>query len=218
MVSLFVCPLTASGAPAQGDLLGEPFEHERFHLRFRPPAGWRLVNQSAFGNEPIEFWKSSEYGPRIQITAFPYELQDPSNLDLVQQELAAALTRQFPSLTIVQEKQLDHRGSPAVEVLATLAIDNTYYHVIQRCLFARGRIYIITGASFESTFLDELPTFRASLDSVEILGLIFDPASGRARTGHLIQPRTAAGLFVASFVAALLMRRISTRRLRRMTP
>jgi hypothetical protein len=97
-----------------------------------------------------------------------------------------------------------------------MEINDTFYHVIQRCLFARGRVYIMTCASFESTFLQDLPVFRAFLASVEILGDIYDPDAGRARTGHLIQTETAVVSALCLAACAFVLRRISIQRLKRL--
>ncbi len=198
------------------ELLDESFDNERLHLRLRPPAGWFLANDGPIEGEPVEFWKDDANGPYIKIDSYPFELPDPSNLDDVQRELARALTSQNSDLDIVEEKSLTHNGDPAVEVMATLEIDNTYYHVIQRCLFARGRVYIMTCASFESTFLQDLPVFRAFLASVEILGEIYDPDAGLAKTGHLIKSHTAGVLALCLAVCGFTLRRISIVRMKRL--
>jgi hypothetical protein len=206
--SAVVLWLVALQAPSAG-VLGEPFESARSHVRFRPPAGWHQASE-----EPLEFWKADEYGPRIQIAMFPYELSDPSNIEDAQKELSYALTQQFPDLDIHNQRQLTHRGHPAIEVMATLEIGNTFYHVIQRCLFAEGRIYIITGASFEASFLEDLPVFRTSMDSVEVLSRIFNLDSEGAVS--LIDERQLGAMAVGLVVFGFILRRISLAKLKRM--
>lgn len=188
--------------------LGEPYESERVHVRLRPPSGWYLADE-----EPLEFWQEGEYGPRIQVESFPYELSDPSDIEKAQEELSQALKKQFAALDIDHEKQLTHQGHPAIEVMATLTVGDSFYHVIQRCLFAKGRIYIITCASFEATFLEDLPVFRACLESVELLDNLFNPniettapLIGRDQLGAL-----AAGLALLGFI----LRRASLAKLKR---
>jgi hypothetical protein len=99
--------------------------------------------------------------------------------------------------------------------MATLDIGDTYFHVIQRCLFARGRIYFVTCASFEASFLQDLPVFRASLESIEILGSIFDPDAGLTETGHLIELYTAGLFAIGLAVCATIVRFISIARMKR---
>ncbi len=201
---------------ADSPLLGATFENRRLHIRVNGPAGWHLVNDGSTEDEPIEFWKDGESGPRVQIVSFPYALSDASAIDEVQEELARALVETFPSLRVGQERRLVHRGHPAIEVTATLPVDDTYYHVIQRSLFARGRIFIITCASFESSFIAELPVFRASLESVEVLDEIFDFSVSNQKP-PLVTSRTI-GVFCFGFlILGLLLRHISAARLRRMT-
>jgi hypothetical protein len=207
--------LTAPLSPCY-ELAEEPFENERLHIRFRPPAGWRLVHAGLGGDEPVEFWQDGEYGPRIQIDSFPYELSESSTLDDAQRELSVALKRQFPELEIIKETTLTHKGHPAIEVMATLPAGDTYYHVIQRCLFARRRIYILTCASFESSFLQDLPVFRACLESVEIMGDIYDPDRGLAKTGHLIPGHTLAMIAICLAASGFILRQVSIARLKRL--
>jgi hypothetical protein len=197
------------------DILDERFLNERLRISVRPPKGWHLANEGLQGTEPVEFWKTDQFGPRIQVYSFPFELDDPSNLDETQRALARALLQQFPDLKIVNEKKLTHQGSPAIEVTATLEIGDTYYHVIQRCLFAEGRIHIITCASFESSFIYDLPLFRASMDSAQILGSIYSPDQTLRVGGHLLQPSTLGWLAIGCFVSGLVMRQISSARLKR---
>lgn len=196
----------------------KPFVHERLHFRLRPPNGWHLANEGLTRNEPVEFWKDNEYGPRIQIFSFPFDLATPANLDEAQMELSRTLKEQFPGLKIVDEQKLSHQGNPAIEVMATLQIEDTYYHVIQRCLFAEGRIYIITCASFESTFLSDLPVFRACLNSVEVLGDIYDPDFAGERSGHLVQPTTFGWVAGGLALLGLVLRRVSSTRLGQTRP
>ena len=139
-LSLSVLLLWSPLQPNDESLLGGTFENRRLHLRVRPPAGWKIVSAGATEDEPIEFWKEDENGPRIQITSYPYPISDGSDIDKVQAELSKALKRKFPSLRVDQETKLIHQGNPAIEVMATLPAADTYYHVIQRCLFARGRL------------------------------------------------------------------------------
>jgi hypothetical protein len=200
---------------AQGDPLGDRFLNERLRISFRPPIGWHLANEGLKSADPIEFWKTDEYGPRIQIYSLPFELDGPSGLDETQRQLSRALLKQFPDLRIVDEIQITHNGHPAVEVTATLDIGDTYYHVIQRCLLAEGRIHIITCASFESTFIYDLPLFRASMDSVQILGAIYSPDQTHRVGGHLLQPSTLGLLAIGCFISGVVMRQISKARLKR---
>lgn len=209
-ISLFLSSSIASASIP----LGTPFVNERLHVRIRPPKGWHLANEGLTKEEPVEFWKDDAFGPRIQILsyAFPVEMAD---LGEAQKELSQTLLEQFPGLDIVEEKQLSHKGHPAIEVMATLEIEDTFYHVIQRCIFARARVYIITCASFESTFISDMPLFRASLDSIDILGDIYDPDFAGGRRGHLVQPTAfGAGCF-AFLIAGVLLRRFSTTRIRK---
>lgn len=216
-VSLWVLLWSSALSPStESPLLGETFESRRLHVRVRPPAGWRLVSTGASQDEPIEFWKAEEAGPRVQITSFPYPLSDGSEIDQVQAELAEALVRRFPDLRVDQETRLVHGGHPAIEVMATFSMDDTYYHVIQRCLFARGRIFIITCASFESSFLSDLATFRASMDSLEILDGIFDLNPTSSQT-PLITFRTMGMLVFGSLITGFFLRRLSVAKLGRMS-
>ena len=112
-----------------------------------------------------------------------------------------------------QETRLIHQGNPAIEVMATLPAADTYYHVIQRCLFARGRLSIITCASFESSFLSDLGTFRACLDSLEVLGEIFEPDP--AGDGPLFTARTAGFVGFGLLAFEVFLRRFSVARLDR---
>ncbi len=219
LAAVAVWLVIAASTWSQGnDPLGERFLNERLRISVRPPIGWHLANEGLTGVEPIEFWKTDQYGPRIQVYSFPFELDNPSDLDETQKELARALFQQFPDLQIVNEKQLTHHGSPAIEVTATLEIGDTYYHVIQRCLFAEGRIHIITCASFESSFIYDLPFFRASMDSVQVLGAIYSPDQTHRVGGHLLQPSTLGWLAIGCLLSGLVMRQISNSRLKRMRP
>lgn len=200
---------------ADSPLLGVAYENRRLHIRVRGPAGWQLVNDGSSENEPIEFWKEGESGPRVQIVSFPYPLSDSPPIDELQEELAKALVRKFPDLRVDHETRLVHQGYPAIEVMATLPVNDTYYHVIQRSLFARGRIFIITCASFESSFLAELPTFRACLESIEILDEIFDFGS-TSRQPPLLTSRTLGLFFLGLLPLGLLLRFASATRLNRM--
>jgi hypothetical protein len=204
--------LASSTAPAAIPL-GRPFVNERLHVRIRPPKGWLLAAKGLNKDEPVEFWKEDAYGPRIQILsyAFPVEMTD---LEEAQKELSQTLLEQFPGLDIVEEKQLSHKGHPAIEVMATLEIEDTFYHVIQRCIFARARVFIITCASFESTFISDMPLFRASLDSIEILGDIYDPNFAGGRRGHLVRPSALGAGLAVFLVAGFILRRFSAARLR----
>ncbi len=202
--------LTSTAAAATP--LGELFVNERLHLSLRPPEGWHLANEGLNKDEPVEFWKKDAYGPRIQILSYAFPTKS-TDLDEAQRELSRTLHEQFPGLDIVQEKQLSHHGHPAIEAMATLQIEDTYYHVIQRCLFARGRIYIITCASFESTFITDMPVFRACLDSVEILGEIYNPDFVGEHTGHLVQPSVFAWTVLGFAVSGFILRRFSSHRL-----
>ena len=71
-LSLSVLVLWSPLQPGDESLLGGTFENRRLHLRVRPPAGWKIVSAGATADEPIEFWKEDENGPRIQITSYPY--------------------------------------------------------------------------------------------------------------------------------------------------
>ena len=216
-LSLWVLLWAATPPPSPDTpVLGETFENQRLHVRVQGPAGWRLVQDGSSDKEPIEFWKEGESGPRIQLASFPYPLSDSSDIDTVQEELARALIDRFPTLRVGEERKLLHRGHPAIEVTATLPVDDTYYHVIQRSLFARGRIFIITCASFEGSFIDELPVFRAFLESVEILDDLFD-FSDSDRRAPLLTTRMLGGFSFAFFLCGLLLRHVSTHKLKRMT-
>ncbi len=201
---------------ADSPLLGAAFENRRLHIRVNGPAGWQLVNDGSSENEPIEFWKDGEGGPRVQIASFPYVLSDTWAIDEVQEELARALVERFPTLRVGQERRFVHQGHPAIEVTATLPVDDTYYHVIQRSLFARGRIFIITCASFESSFIAELPVFRACLESVEVLDEIFDFSSSNQQQ-PLVTSRTIGAFCFGFLILGLFLRHVSAARLRRMT-
>jgi hypothetical protein len=214
-LGIFLLSWTAL-APSANPLLGETFENERLHLRIRPPAGWRLVSAGANGDDPVEFWKEDEYGPRLQINAGPYPVTDPSDIDRVQRELARALQQKFPNLEVIGETKLSYQGHPAIEVTATLTVSDTFYHVIQRCLFAHGRLYIITCASFESSFLYDLPAFRAALDSFEVLDDVADLKSGGSHRDALVSNRTIGVVTLSLFALGLLLRRLSISRLTRM--
>ncbi len=213
-LSLSVLLLWSPLQPNDESLLGGAFENRRLHLRVRPPAGWKIVSAGATEDEPIEFWKEGENGPRIQITSYPYPISDGSDIDKVQAELSEALKRKFPSLRVDQETKLIHQGNPAIEVMATLPAGDTYYHVIQRCLFARGRLFIITCASFESSFLSDLGTFRACLDSLEVLGEIFEPDPA-ADGVPLFTARTAGFVGFGLMAFGFFLRRFSVARLDR---
>jgi hypothetical protein len=218
MLNLSIWVLLSSGTLLQpvDAPLGAAFENRRLHIRVQGPAGWRLVQDGSSEDEPIEFWKEGEGGPRIQIASFPYPLSDGADIDEVQEELARALVERFPTLRVGQERRLVHQGHPAIEVTATLPVEDTYYHVIQRSLFARGRIFIITCASFEGSFIAELPVFRASLESVEILDEIFD--FGVANPGApLVTLRALGGFCFGLLLMGLLLRHVSATRLKRMT-
>jgi hypothetical protein len=211
---LLLSPALPPSADAPAGLLGEPFENRRLHIRIRPPAGWQMVSAGSSDNEPIEFWESDEGGPRLQITSYPYPIPDGSQIEKVQAELRQALLQKFPDLRVDRESSLMHRGDPAIEVMATLAVEDTYYHVLQRCLFAHGRIFIITCASFESSFLSELPSFRASLDSVEVLEEIFGSHASNGPSS-LITSRTLGLSGFGFLLAGIFLRRLSIARLNR---
>lgn len=220
MLSLFLGVLLWSWTlpqSADSPLLGSAFENRRLHIRVQGPAGWQLVHDGSSEGEPIEFWKEGKGGPRVQIASFPYPLSDSSEIDEAQEELARTLVEKFPGLRVAQEKRLVHQGHPAIEVTATIPVDDTFYHVIQRSLFARGRIFIITCASFESSFIAELPVFRASLESVEILDEVFDFGSARQQP-PLLTPRILGALLFGSLLLGFLLRNISAARLKRMNP
>src|SRR3972149_10175390 len=112
-VSLWFLLWSSALSPStESPLLGETFESRRLHVRVRPPAGWRLVTAGASQDEPIEFWKAEEAGPRVQITSFPYPLSDGSEIDQVQAELAEALVRGVPDPRVGQETRLGPGGHP----------------------------------------------------------------------------------------------------------
>lgn len=220
MLNLSLWVLLWLGTPKQATdtpVVGAAFENRRLHLRVHPPDGWQLVSNGSSDDEPIELWKQGAGGPRIQIVSFPFPLSDGSEIDEVQEELARALVSKFPKLRVGQESRLVHQGHPAIEVTATLPVEDTYYHVVQRSLFAHGRIFIITCASFESSFLSELPVFRAFLESLEILDdpLDLDPANRRP---PLVSSRTLGASCFGLFLAGLLLRQVSAAKLRRMPP
>ena len=212
-LSLAVLLLWYPLQPNDGSLLGGAFENRRLHLRIRPPAGWKIVAAGTTDDEPIEFWKEGENGPRIQITSYLYPISTGSEIDKVQAELSEALKRRFPNLRVDQERRLVHQGNPAIEVMATLPAADTYYHVLQRCLFARGRIFIITCASFESSFLSDLATFRACLDSLEVLGELFEPDP--TSEDPLFTARTAGFVGFGFLTFGFFLRRFSVSRLDR---
>lgn len=219
MVYLSLWVLLWSGTLAPGvdsPVSGAVFENRRLHIRVTGPAGWHLVKDGSSDGEPIEFWKEGEGGPRVQIASFPYPLSDSADIEQAQEELARALLERFPTLRVGQERRLVHRGHPAIEVTATLPVDDTYYHVIQRSLFARGRIFIITCASFEGSFIAELPVFRACLDSVEILDDIFDFGNSNPMP-PLVTMRTLGGFLFGLLLSGFVLRYLSTTRLKRMT-
>lgn len=215
-VSLWVL-LSTWALPQSADTpsLGAAFENRRLHIRVKPPAGWRLISDGSSDDEPIEFWKEGEGGPRIQIASFPFPLSDSTDIDEVQEQLARTLVDKFPALRMGQEKRLVHQGYPAIEVTATLPVNDTYYHIVQRSLFARGRIFIITCASLEASFIAELPVFRACLESVEILDEIFDFGASN-REAPLVTGRDLGAFGFGILLLGLLLRRASTSRLRRM--
>lgn len=217
MLYLSVWILLLSWTPLQSAdsaLLAGTFESQRLHVRVRLPIGWRVVSAGTLEDEQIEFWKDAEDGPRIQIISYPFPISDGSDIDKVQTELGEALKRKFPDLRVDQETKLVHQGNPAIEVMATLPANDTYYHVLQRCLFARGRIFIITCASFESSFLSDLPSFRACLDSLEVLGGILDLDSTETG-GPLFTARTMGFVGLGFLVMGFFLRRISIARLGR---
>ena len=219
MLSLSLCVLLWSWTlPQSADppLLGSAFENRRLHIRVKGPAGWRLVHDGSSEGEPIEFWKEGKGGPRVQIASFPYPLSDNSEIVEAQEELTRTLARKFPGLRVAQEKRLVYQGHPAIEVTATLPVDDTFYHVIQRSLFARGRIFIITCASFESSFIAELPAFRASLESVEILDEVFDFGSAHQQP-PLLTSRILGVFLFGSVLLGFLLRYLSASRLKRMS-
>ncbi len=164
-----------------------------------------MANAGLTSNEPVEFWKDDEYGPRIQINSFVSDFAAPSDINQAQRKASRSLSQQFPDLEVVQETKLVHEGNPAIEVMAVVKTDNNNYHVIQRCIFARERVFVITCAAFESSFLAELPTFRQSMNSIEILG----------DRGPLIRPATYAALLVGFVASGFILRRISLARLKR---
>jgi hypothetical protein len=194
---------------------GEVLENARLRLRIHPPAGWRVVNDGALGGE-IELSKGQQEGPRILVNVFPFVLEDPSDLAKAQRELSAVLTGRFPDLRVVQEKQLTHQGNPAIQVIATLPLEENFYHVVQRCIFAGRRVYIVTCASFEGSFVTDLPTYYAFLDRVEILGPASAFSGGQSPGQHLVSPYLAGLGALVLLPAALLLRRISVARLERL--
>jgi len=193
------------------------FENRRLQIRVQPPTGWRLVKDGSSDDEPIEFWKADEAGPRIQIVSFPFQLSGSAEIDEVQEELARALVSKFPNLRVGQENRLVHQGHPAIEVTANLPVEDTYYHVVQRSLFAHGRIFIITCASFESSFISELPTFRAFLQSVEILDDPFDIDFADPQT-PLVTSRIVGAFSFGVVLLGFLLRHVSASKLRRLPP
>src|SRR3972149_5673703 len=83
--SLWVLLWSSALSPStESPLLGETVDNRPLLVRVRPPAGWRLVSTGASQDEPVEFWKAEEAGPRVQITSFPYPLSDGSEIDQVQ--------------------------------------------------------------------------------------------------------------------------------------
>ena len=216
MLNLALCAILWSGAllpqAAPDFATEEVFENRRLRLRVSPPPGWRLVSEGSSDDEPIELWKEGEGGPRIQIVSFPFPLSHDSEIDDVQEELARALVAKFPSLDVGQESRLVHQGHPAIEVTATLPVEDTYYHVVQRSLFAGGRIYIITCASFESSFIYELPTFRSFLESIEILENGLDLASPNRRP-PLVSSRILGAFGFSIVLLGFFLRQISARKL-----
>jgi len=58
-----------------------------------------------------------------------------------------------------------------------------------------------------------MPVFRACLDSVEILGEIYNPDFAGERTGHLVQPAVFAWTILGFAVSGIILRRFSSTRL-----
>lgn len=190
-------------------------ENQRLRLRLHPPRGWRVVNDGALGDE-IELQPSGQEGPRILVNVYPFELDDPSDLDKAQRELSAVLTARFPDLRVVQEKQLSHGEHPAIQVVATLPLEDNFYHVLQRCVFAGRRVYVITCASFEGSFVSDLPTYYAFLDGVEILGPGASLSGGESAGQHLASAKLVGVTGLVLIPTGLLLRRLSVARLKRL--
>jgi len=195
--------------------VGDVVENQRLRLRLHPPRGWRLVKDGSLSDE-MELAQSGAEGPRIVINVYPFELDDPSDLSKTQRELSALLLRRFPDLRVVQEKQLSHGEHPAIQVVATLPLQDDFYHVLQRCIFAGRRVYVVTCASFEGSFVSDLPTYYAFLDRVEILGPGTAASSDPSAVQHLASPRLAGLVGLALIPVGLLLRRLSMSRLKRL--
>ena len=193
-------------------LAAEPFVDERLFVRFHPPVGWQQVEEGVAFHS-IVFRDSRDAIATIQIDSIPYEIEDPSELESVQRQLRDALLQQFESLQIVEERPVRHGDEQltAIEVSAKLPTENTFFHVVQRCFFARGRVYIITAGTYESTLLGLLPTFRAAIQSVEVL----DPFLDAGSAVPLIPPRNLMIVFAGVLVSIPVLRSISKAKLAR---
>lgn len=195
-------------------LASEPYVDERLFVSFYPPAGWVRVEEDV-GSHSILFQDPAQALASIQIDSFPYEIEKQRQLKNVQRELRRELRKQFPSLEIVDERSLTHGADtyPAIEITGTLPTGNTSFHVMQRCLFARGRIYVITAGTYELTFLQLIPTFRAAIQSVEVLAPVFDAeAHGR---GPLLPVNQLLVVLSTVLVSVPIVRRISQAKLER---
>ena len=191
----------------------ESYEHERLRFRVELPFGWRVVNPGSYGDEPFELWKSDADGPRIQIVALPFDLDDPVKTTVVQQELSTFLHSEFLDLTEIQEKAVTHKGYPAIEILARLTTTLGNYHIFQRSLFAQDRIYIITCASYDEMFQMELPLFRKTANSLELIDRIYDPLKDASRS--LVTAPLAVLLLASTTIVGFVLRSVSITRLRR---
>ncbi len=201
--------------PEAGSAAGDVVENQRLRLRLHPPRGWRVVKDGSLSDE-MELEQGGGEGPRIVINVYPFELDDPSDLSKTQRELSAILLRRFPNLRVVQEKQLSHGEHPAIQVVATLPLQDDFYHVLQRCIFAGRRVYVVTCASFEGSFVSDLPTYYAFLDRVEILGPGTAASRDPSAVQHLASPGLAGLVGLAFIPVGLLLRRLSVSRLKRL--
>jgi hypothetical protein len=191
----------------------ESFESRAWRLRLETPAGWRLVSDGSARGGAVEFRPVATEGARIVVESQPFDSPGASDLGMIRRQLSSEIHNRYPEVTVVRETESRHGDYPAVEVIATLHLDDDAYHVLYRCVFARGRIYIFACASFESSFVTDLATYRTFLDRVEILSS--EAAAALSTRPPLLTPLQVALGLLLFLPAGWLLRRASLARLSR---
>lgn len=158
---------TLVGAPGSHAQQGEPFENDYFGFRVWVPAGFSVISPGGLASEPVVFGRSGTSDSTIEIFTFAVEPID--DVPSAQAEIATALREAFPELINMRETPMSHQGYPGLEVMAAMDAAEGFYHVVVWAMFASDRLYLISCSSYENRFLRDLPLFRQTLASFEVM-------------------------------------------------